>query len=128
MRIHHRPETQEQAHCSSSGKPRSQAAVSPAHEAPDEGVSASAPHTARAVSAVHTPRGASPAAGKTGPGGVQRLGLCSRCTGSAGLWPSAPGGGEPLVLWFSRRKVKCSCFLPWRFEVVPGLTNMSVGY
>ena len=56
------------------------------------------------------PRGASPAAGKTGPGGVQRLGLCSRCTGSAGLWPSAPGGGEPLVLWFSRRKVKCSAF------------------
>ena len=31
----------------------------------------------------------------------------------------------PLVL---EEEGEVLCFLPWRFEVVPGLTNMSVGY
>lgn len=46
--------------------------VSPAGEALEEGALASAPHRARAVSAVHTPRGASPGAGRAGPSRVQQ--------------------------------------------------------
>lgn len=87
------------------------------------------PRTRCVRSALSTPpEGRHLRLGGRGPVGSSRPGLCSRCTVAAGLWPSAPGGGEPSALLFSRRKVKLFCFLPWRFGVILGLTSMSVGY
>ena len=115
VQLHHRPETQEQANCPSSGKPRSQAAVFPAGEARKKAPQL-LPRTRHVPSALSTPpEGRHLRLGGRGPAGSSRPGLCSRCTVAAGLWPSAPGGGEPSALLFSRRKVKLFCFLPWRF-------------
>lgn len=102
--------------------------MSPAREAPDEGVSASAPHTARAVSAVHTPPRGVTCGWEDGAGRgpearalLQMHGVCWSLAQRS--WGRRASG--PLVL---EEEGEVLCFLPWRFEVVPGLTNMSVGY
>ena len=105
--------------------------MSPAREARDEGVSASAPHTARAVSAVHTRRGVSPAAGKTGLAGSRGSGSAPDARGllvsgpallgEASLWSSGSRGGRCSAPVFSLGDLRCSRASPACLLVIEGI-------